>query len=232
MNERLDSCPSAPKAPKKKPFAFYAVSLVVVAALAVGGALLWGRPKAGDIIRFGPYDWRVLAVEGGKALVIAEDIIERRAYNDDWEDVTWETCTLRQYLNGAFYGSFSAGEQAQIHETEAENRDNQWLGAKGGNPTRDNIFLLSIEEVVKYFGDSGRLENKNPDSKYWFGDQYNSERVANFNDIGFWWWLRSPGGTQNLAAGVCGDGSVNLLGDGIDGTVGGVRPALWLNLKS
>jgi len=57
----------------------------------------------GDIIPFGQWDWRVLAVENGKALLITQDVIELRSYHNEKVDVTWETCELRAYLNGAFY---------------------------------------------------------------------------------------------------------------------------------
>lgn len=41
-----------------------------------------------------------------------------------------------------------------------------------------------------------------------------------------WWWLRSPGGYQDYAAGVDDDGSVSAHGYGVDAISIGVRPAL------
>ena len=63
-----------------------------------------------------------------------------------------------------------------------ENKDNQWQGTKGGNTTADKVFLLSLEEVVKCFGDSGDLKNKRKvnahgvecEYGYYTSDQYNS----------------------------------------------------------
>ena len=180
---------------------------------------------------FGGYTWRVLDVQDDRALLITEDIIEERRYHDKWNEVTWETCALRDYLNGNFfYGKFCAQEQAMILEITNANLDNQWFETKGGYPTKDKVFLLSIEEVVKYFGDSGQLQNKNPESEYWINDRYNKERAAKCNNAGSWWWLRSPGNTQRNAADVGSDGFVNLVGDNVSPTSCGVRPALWLNL--
>jgi hypothetical protein len=177
---------------------------------------------------FGGYTWRALDVQEDKALLITEVVIENRAYNTVLVG-TWESCTLREYLNGEFYNSFGS-EKSRIAQTENTNPDNQWYGATGGDSTKDSVFLLSIDEVVKYFGDSGQLEN--PENEYGIADQYSSERVAKFGNEAWWWWLRSPGGDSHRAAFVLANGA--LLVDGI--TVlyeeGGVRPALWLNLKS
>jgi hypothetical protein len=46
------------------------------------------------------------------------------------------------------------------------------------NDTDDYIFLLSLEEVVKYFGDSGQLLNGNPNYEHGISDEYNGARIA------------------------------------------------------
>jgi hypothetical protein len=137
-----------------------AATLILALALcltACGGdtAANVDAPAVGDIIQFGGYDWQVLEVKGSTALLLSKDILELRLYNDEDEDVTWEICDLRKYLNGNFYNSFSEDDRVQIMEAKIENKDNQWYDTKGGETTNDYIFLLSLEEVVKYFGDSG-----------------------------------------------------------------------------
>lgn len=47
-----------------------------------------------------------------------------------------------------------------------------------------------------------------------------------------WWWLRSPGYDQYLAASVTDGGSVHYGGDDVDYADDCVRPALKLNLES
>ena len=64
----------------------------------------------------------------------------------------------------------------------------------------DEIFLLSIEEYEHY-------KNKIPHENCW-------------------WWLRSPGHHQLLAAGVNGVGSVSYGGDNVHVNLYAVRPAL------
>jgi|GEM_PF-1214091 len=183
-------------------------------------------------VQFGGYNWRVLDVQGDRALLLTEDIIEKRCYNTELIGVTWEICTLRKYLNGKFFRKFNGEERARIIEVNNVNKDNQWFGTKGGNNTKDKIFLLSIEETVKYFGDSGQLKNKNLESKYWIDDKYNNDRIAKYENEELWWWFRSLGHYSYLAASVERNGSLDMRGGTVDDGEVGVRPALWLNLKS
>ena len=179
----------------------------------------------GDIILFGAHQWLVLALQDDRALIISENVLEQSTYHESFTSITWENCTLRQYLNGTFYNTFSEANKARIAEVTNVNLDNQYYGTKGGNNTQDKIFLLSLEEVVQYFGDSGQLGNNN-----YISDQYNSNRIAFFNGSAVWWWLRSPGYNIGRVSEVYSDGHIHLDGAIVNYNSGGVRPALWLNL--
>ena len=194
--------------------------------------------KVNNIIPFGGFNWRVLVVRNNEALLITDKLIEVRAYHNTLEDVTWEKCDLRAYLNGKFYNNFSPSEKKLIITKTNTNNDNPCFGTPGGNPTDDKVFLLSIEEVVKYFGDSGHLARKKWENKIYIVDQFNSDRVAmSINGSANCWWLRSPGGKSDHAANVTQDGSIDLyrylvVGDGPDkgALYAGIRPAIWLKL--
>jgi hypothetical protein len=125
-----------------------------------------------------------------------------------------------------------------------ETGDDWWIqnAPRGGAATNDRIFLLSIEEVVRYFGDSGQLANGNPNNSWVMDDRYNSARIA-YTAVAsswgarvgdsWWWWLRSPGQFYYRAAGVHSTGRVYVSGSNVcgdDGHFGGIRPALWLQL--
>ena len=184
-------------------------------------------------IQFGGYDWYVLEKQENKMLILSEKVIEKRVYHSNECVITWETCDMRKYLNGEFYNSFSRYDHSRIIEVLNENNDNPWYGTSGGGSTTDRIFLLSIEEVIKYFGDSGQLENRNinPGCDWckdeffpWIDDQYNINRRA-VDDSGMivGWRLRSSGANGRLVAfvmGNCGDeiehGGVNVSGGGGD----------------
>ena len=190
------------------------------------------NPQIGDIIEFGAYTWRVLDRNGGQVLIVSENIIEDRFYHTSWTNITWAECSLRAYLNNNFYNSiaFSNEDRSRIIQVTNVNLDNQWHGAPGGVDTNDRIFLLSIAEMVKYFGDSGQLENRPPDPDAWqIDDQYNSNRIATFNDNPGVWWLRSPGYNDDYVSYISPEGTIHMVGIFAE-VLCGVRPALWINL--
>lgn len=202
--------------------------------------------KIDNSVTFGNYEWRVLKVQGSKMLLITKDIIDARpyeehAYNVQLTDITWEICSLRKYLNGEFLENFPTAQQNKIIETNNHNPDNLWYDSPGGRNTDDKIFLLSLEEVDMYFGNSGDYHNKrrkeynngqfikNSDG-YYFSNSYDNDRVAKYGGKACWWWLRSPGVFNSHAAFVHDGGSVFALGNSANFIGGGVRPALWLEL--
>jgi len=133
-------------------------------------------------------------------------------------------------------------------ESQITNDDNPWFYfGEGCGATNDRFFLLSIEEVVKYFGDSGQLENRpygvRDTLDFESGqllrlpareitDGYNSERIAmNLGGEASRWWLRSPGYNNDYAAGVNPDGEIDVNGYYVHHFAGaGLRPASWLHL--
>jgi len=177
------------------------------------------------IITFGGIEWRVLDIVDGKALIISDENLESRYYHYSGGAITWADSDIRAYLNGEFYKSFDVEDRARIARVTNSNPNNPWFGTWGGKDTQDYIFLLSIDEVVKYFGDSGKL-GKPRSNELEFFDQYNKNRSTGTLD----WWLRSPGSNSSRAADVLEDGSVYVDGRHLNiGGYGGVRPALWLS---
>ena len=187
--------------------------------------------RVGEIIQFGAYTWRILDIQAGRALVVSENILEQRQYHTSYASITWADCSLRVYLNGEFYNSnaFTNADRARIVQVTNVNENNQWYGTNGGVNTQDRIFLLSIAEVVQYFGDSGQFDNRPPGALY-IDDQYNTNRIATFNGSASWWWLRSPGSDTSNASFVQSGGNLIVIGGPVHLPYGGVRPALWLNL--
>ena len=201
------------------------------------------------LVDFGGIKWRVLDANDNSILLLSEMISEERLYHDYYEGVTWETCTLRKYLNTSFYENFGELEKSMIIETTNNNYDNPWLGSIGGNATKDKVFLLSIEEIVKYFGDSGTLQAGVPkDRTQSLDDKFNEARIGYTSNhcVGNSWWLRSPGYTgssdgnrNDYAAYVEYDGQISLFGSHVQSIYKdiqpndhkGIRPALWLKLN-
>ncbi len=190
--------------------------------------------RKNDLITFGKYNWRVLDINQDRMLIITEDITELRWYHSDFVDTTWADCELRKYLNDEFYNTFNQNEKARIIAVENHNPDNSWFKTKGGTNTTDNIFLLSLEEVCKYFGDSKENLNIKGKQKWLISDENDQNRQAKYGNEFHWWRLRSQGYYGRTSASINSKGNVYVRGNGIYGRPkdgGGVRPALWLKLS-
>ena len=197
--------------------------------------------ESGDIVRYGGYSWIVLARdEAGEMLLVASRLlaIMPMKYHHERANVTWEDSSIRKYLNTTFLNKFSAKEQEEIIEKKHINHATPFYDTPGGNATDEKIFLLSLEEIVKYLGDSGQLskkswprENDNDLSKpCLINDEYDNLHSA-INEFGekYHYWLRSPGRDASHAAIVREDGTIDLGGEPVD-TLAGIRPAMWVKL--
>ena len=196
--------------------------------------------KVGDYIKFGSYEqdnniangkepieWQVLDVQAEKALLISKYALDNQRYNDARETLTWESCTLRTWLNDAFLNdAFDIGEQRRILMTTVNADKNPDYSTDPGKATQDKIFLLSITEVNKYF--TSNSERACAGTAYCY-----AQGADESSDSGkCWWWLRSPGYYSNIAAIVTIIGAVFSNGYVVDYDNIAVRPALWVDLRS
>lgn len=190
-----------------------------------------------------PIEWIVLDRQGNKALLLSKYILDCKCYNEEWVDVTWETCTLRNWLNYTFYNTaFSSSEKSYIDNTYVITNDIHSGGsyASGGNNTYDNIFLLSVDEVYKYFYQSSThpygnklLATRGTNYAKNGGKLYVIYRYDEWYDENSDFWLRSPGLYQTSAKSVYEHGSLNDYEGYVVDCHDGVRPALWVsNLSS
>ena len=191
--------------------------------------------KVGSRVAFGSYPqssntpepimWRVLDIIDGKALIISESLLDCKKYNEILENVTWETCTLRNWLNTEFMNrAFSSEERNKLSRVKIPNPDNPTCGIKGGNPTEDYVFCLSIDEAKKYFG--GNEDRKAKPTAY---ARKNGCYVNSDYGTG-WWWLHSPGSDSSSAAYVNPDGNISELGSVVYNFIYGVRPVVLARL--
>ncbi|MBE5933388.1 MAG: hypothetical protein E7263_08220 [Lachnospiraceae bacterium] len=200
-----------------------------------------------------PIKWRVLSVDGDDALFVADRSLDCKQYNETNEAVTWETSTIRSWLNG--YGTtsnsdgidyssdnfidkaFNEDEQSAIKTVTVINNDNPKYGTDGGNDTEDKVYLLSVEDSSNeaygfncIFDEcySKSREAKNTDYVKYNG-AYKREGEVYWDSA---WWLRSPGDESDIACIIGGNGWGDLFGEGVSYGNYGVRPALHINLSS
>ena len=198
--------------------------------------------KVGESVILGSYEqdnntvngkesvaWRVLAIETGKALLISEKILDARAYNEDAKDLTWETCSLRTWLNNDFFNNaFTSAEKLTIVQSKSINSNNPEYATPGGNETQDKVFLLSLDEAKLYFANDKAREAQGTDfaknNGLWVSGTPSSGNSR--------WWLRTPGIYPDMACFVESDGTLTTYGNGIDIKDTGIRPAIWIYINS
>ena len=217
--------------------------LSLLAALCTGAAFAADETEnasnyeIGDIVTYGNYEqdgfysdgeetieWIVIARDrDNHALLLSRYCLDALPYNEDGGDVTWEDSSIRAWLNGEFLESAFGGDpNGFICTAECKTKDGR-SGTDGGENTTDRIFLLAVDEVTQYLPKES--SRRAPVTEY--AKEQGAEYDKNGNG---WWWLRTPGKTQDMAAGVHTAGGVNYDGRDVDRTDLCIRPALWLDL--
>lgn len=195
----------------------------------------------GSIIKLGKYEqdnntsngsedieWIVLAKDIDKMLVISDKAIDCKPYHSSYGNTTWEECSLRRWLNDTFVNeAFTTEEQEKILTTNVTADANPDYDTDPGNDTEDKVFLLSIEEVNRYFNnDSERQCVPTEYAKANGAFTYKIDGTTNC-----FWWLRSQGGYSNKSASVVNsDGTVSKYCNAVDDNRDCVRPAMWISL--
>lgn len=163
--------------------------------------------SAGEILT-----WVVLDNNGKAALLLSEKGLCGKSFHDKSEDATWDTCSLREWLNKDFKEKFLVIKNNDKIETDLRDKIDE---------TRGGVFCLSHQDVEKYFKD--KLKD------------YKKCMMANEN-IGTVWtkggncnyWLRDEGGIDRTAKYIDFDGNEkSALKTNTDIAV---RPAFWIKL--
>lgn len=200
----------------------------------------------GDSVAFGSYEqdnlldngkevilWDVVEIDDDYALLVSKSIITSYQYHVNEKSVTWEDSILRAWLNSRFFETaFSSSERTAIMETDLHTpsiHQKYYSSILGSYTytvdalpscwTADKVFILSVDEIDKYYStDTKRL------AKPTVSVQLEAEDA-------FEWWTRTPGvvvGSQKIVD----DNGSHDLGGAINTLEIGVRPAVWVKLDS
>lgn len=191
--------------------------------------------EVGDYLTFGNYPqeadgsilpiaWRVIEIKNNKALILSDELLDYIPYNDTKANVTWETSSLRKWLNSYFLNTaFNSDEKQLIATASVDAQTNLEFNVEAGNSTKDRIFVLSITEAMIYFdSDSDRIA---------YSTAYTHSKGKDSAYSSDWWVLRSPGSKRNRAASVTEKGKIDADGNDVNHAGIAVRPALWLKLQ-
>ncbi len=201
--------------------------------------------------------WRVLANDGKTLYVLADKGLDCQSYHEMGAAVTWADCSLRKWLNGAFYRTaFDSNERDAVVRQEVDNTAYaqgqasvmQLLAADGaqadtkGSATQDYVYILSMAEVSNQaYGFPAAIQNPSPcrqimasDYAYAMGARLGGQEQGP-GDQCCWWWLRNPAAGEadaNRYAALMGNtGSFSLYGL-VENKYRAVVPVLHISLDS
>lgn len=202
---------------------------------------------SGDYVYFGRYEqdndlnngdepilWRVLEVTDDNVLLLSEYGLECRNVMDTFKKYTWQTSSIRKFLNGDFLETAFTQKQANaIKKTTVKTPNNQVYGTSGGKNTSDKVFLLSVEEATNpaygfypVFESASQTRTLQVTQYALKHDGY--KNVANGNTC---WWLRTMGINNYYASYIYTNGSgthSSFVGRRHDA----IRPAIRVKLSA
>ena len=147
-------------------------------------------------------EWIVLSKGRNRKLLLSRDCVDYRKMGGE----SWEKSELRKWLNGDFLSkSFTAEERKMIQQTNLTFNTALYSDKPRSSPTTDRVFLLGVTEVERYL-----------------------DIIEKQNDMS--WWLRDDCGIgdMDLMFGYC---YSNNVGRNFGCYVGGVRPAIWVEIQ-
>jgi len=199
--------------------------------------------KCGDTFLFGEYEqdgnlengpepieWIVLQNKLGKIYAMSKYGLDCKPYHHTKEAVTWENCSLREWLNGEFYEiTFTPDEKELIADTTLINSDNPYYYIDGGNNTVDKVFLISYNEVSLYSAECGYVFEHDLCMPTAYAENqgvYVDTRWITQCE----WWLRTIGINESSATIGTKEGSSGI-GYSVDYKTAAVRPCINIEYK-
>jgi len=211
------------------------------------GELKFGRYKLNG--NEDSIEWIILEEKQDSMLITSKHAIDARSFSD-YDNSHWEGSGIRAWLNKDFIiAAFDEEEQELIKTTTLITKnyidcdsDRVYLvnkqQQKPQQETMDQVFLLSLEEVKKYFPDDNSRK-LSPSLSL----QASQKTKINSSFDGFCeWWLRtrviSNGPLRSVVpkcvyvddSGTLANSSNHLRGYSPRYDKCGVRPAMWLNI--
>ena len=208
---------------------------------------LLAKAKTGSTIYFGSYEqdndhsngkeeieWIVVENNGKQIFLVSKYLLDSKQFNETYTtDVTWETCSLRKWLNSEFLNdAFDKDEIKMILSYPVSCDDSNSLVSE--YLTNDQVFLLSETELNKYF--------QSEDERVCIPTKYASLQlpremlIQNGSYISSKWWLRTSRISRTGGGDSCKIAEVNAYGS-VEFEIGanrerGIRPAMWIDLDA
>ena len=201
------------------------------------------KPNTIYWFKFEPIEWNILNESNGKALIIANLVLDSQDYYPNVSSSmiehnggmgyvnNYELSNIRKFINGNFYNdAFNDLEKLIIEITEVDNSASSIdddLNEYACNNTNDKMFLLSYKEATTYY--KTNYSRKTQGTDYAKCQGLNSHYYLFYDGVDPW-WLRSPYSNNPEEAYYIYDDSNPSTNSFCPDY--GVRPACWLKLTN
>ena len=194
-------------------------------ATSTGASYNWSNDSTYHYFKFEPIKWRVIDVNGNSAYLISDVVLDTQKYNQEAKAVSWNTSTLRSWLNGY---------DKSANQTAIDYRTSNFLNTAFSSKEKevlvstnnDMVTILSEADMKNNYG----LDNAN--NRTCKSSTFAQAMGAHQNALGAFNWWTSTNGNSNLTAKyIEPSGEVYTKGYSVAYAGNGVRVAVRINLN-
>ncbi len=139
-------------------------------------------------------EWEIIDEDDNGILLLCKDIIDCKKYNGDESVWTrWKGSTINKWLNedsdGFYYNAFTSDDSARIATVQIQDEANKYNDAGGGDACDCSVFILSLQDIEKYFG----IDYRDDENKRIYSDdlicsattyaKYNCENAGSYGGM-------------------------------------------------
>lgn len=167
--------------------------------------------KGGD---FSPIEWRILDEQDDYLLLVSDKCLDISTFSNDSNNV-WEKSDIRNWLNDYFYNTAFSEDEKQLIISSLN--------------TNDKVFLLSVEEILKYFK---TLDDRKAEYSAYAREKYCNKISHKVREpYAFWWTRTATENSSEYMVHICNSGIANCFARP-GGHPDCVRPAIRIKKKS
>lgn len=198
------------------------------AELKIGDSIFLGKYEQDNNLDNGPeeIEWIILDIFENQALVLSKYCLETVIFYPSRVPMYWGKSDLRTWMNSIFYQAvFNEEEQSKVLLSSINNSNPHGISGAGKN-TEDFVFLLSKDEVLKYF--------PKQEDRIAYPTNYakTKEITLDPNTGSCRWWTRTSGARNLDMWGIRLDGRMTAYGmQDVDWPGNMMRPAIVIDLN-
>ena len=189
----------------------------------VDDAVYWGHYEQDGNPENGPESvkWIVVRRRGTTVMLLSVYGLDTRPFHGENIAVQWDRCDLQKWLNGPFLNALlTKEEQTAVCLSHLKALPNPRYDTDPGGDTDDLVFLLSVQEVERFF--------PNPADRLCHYTLYARENGAYHGENGTCgWWTRTTGHSPDDEARVSTEG--HFVNYDVNWAKDVIRPAMWVD---